>query len=125
MKPAAPEILIEVDALRVGMFVHLEGGWISHPFALSNFRLVSDEQVMAIRSLGVKQVRWSPHQSDATLVASMNEAPTPSLGHPDRPTTAVSISAGPGSQPDMATGNLPTVPTGGTGVTGATEATLR
>ena len=57
MKSAAPEILIEVEALRVGMFVHLEGGWMSHPFPLSNFRLASNEQVMTIRSLGVKRVQ--------------------------------------------------------------------
>lgn len=85
MKPVAPEIFIEVDALRVGMFVHLDGGWMSHPFPLSNFRLASDEQVMTIRSLGVAQVRWSPHQSDATLSAGASGVHTPGPGRIDRP----------------------------------------
>jgi putative nucleotidyltransferase with HDIG domain len=55
---------IDVAALRVGMFVHLDLGWMSHPFPLSNFRIASDEQIATIRSLGVKQVRWSRQQSD-------------------------------------------------------------
>jgi len=108
MKPAAPEILIEVDALRVGMFVHLECGWLSHPFPLSNFRVASDEQVTTIRSLGVKRVRWSPHQSDAILMTGASEAYTPRLGRPDRPATAVSTGTELGSQPDGATSTFST-----------------
>ena len=81
MKPAAPELLIEVDALRVGMFVHLEGGWMSHPFPLSNFRLATDEQVMTIRALGVKRVRWSPHQSDLALTAASIDAGPSASSH--------------------------------------------
>ena len=30
---------IDVSALRVGMYVHLDLGWLSHPFPLSNFRI--------------------------------------------------------------------------------------
>ena len=55
---------IEVEALRVGMFVHLDVGWMSHPFPLSSFKLASVEQIATIRSLGVKKVRWSPDQTD-------------------------------------------------------------
>ncbi|MEO8805126.1 MAG: HD domain-containing phosphohydrolase [Burkholderiaceae bacterium] len=64
MKVATPPDLIEVDALRVGMFVHLDVGWMSHPFPLSSFRIASDAQMATIRSLGLKRVRWSPQQSD-------------------------------------------------------------
>jgi len=64
MKVASPQDLIEVDALRVGMFVHLDVGWMSHPFPLSSFRIASDDQMATIRSLGLKRVRWSPQQSD-------------------------------------------------------------
>ena len=65
MKAATSKELIEVDDLRVGMFVHLDMGWMSHPFPLGSFRIASDEQVATIRSLGVQRVRWSPAQSDA------------------------------------------------------------
>ena len=61
---AAPKDMIDVDALRIGMFVHLDVGWMSHPFPLSSFRIASADQVATIRSLGLHRVRWSPQQSD-------------------------------------------------------------
>lgn len=67
---------IDVAALRVGMFVHLDLGWLSHPFPLSSFRITSDEQIATIRSLGLSQVRWSSEQSE--LPAPAAPAPAPS-----------------------------------------------
>jgi HD-GYP domain-containing protein (c-di-GMP phosphodiesterase class II) len=55
---------IDVASLRVGMFVHLDLGWLAHPFPLSSFRISSDEQIATIRALGLKQVRWSSEQSE-------------------------------------------------------------
>ncbi|MBX3606754.1 MAG: DUF3391 domain-containing protein [Piscinibacter sp.] len=55
---------IDVTALRVGMFVHLDLGWLSHPFPLSSFRITSEDQIATIRSLGLREVRWSATQSD-------------------------------------------------------------
>jgi putative nucleotidyltransferase with HDIG domain len=63
MKNAGSTVSIDIDALRVGMFVHLDVGWMSHPFPLSSFRIASLEQIGIIRSLGIKQIRWSPEQS--------------------------------------------------------------
>ncbi|MBC7941987.1 MAG: DUF3391 domain-containing protein, partial [Chitinophagaceae bacterium] len=56
--------LIAVEKLRVGMFVHLDGGWLSHPFPLSSFRIGSADQLVTLRGLGLKQVRWMPEKSD-------------------------------------------------------------
>lgn len=56
--------LIEVADLRVGMFIHLDMGWMSHPFPLGSFKLTSQEQIETIRSLGVERLRWSPAQSE-------------------------------------------------------------
>ena len=64
MKKARPTDQIDVQALRVGMFVHLDMGWMSHPFPLSSFRITTQAQLATIRSLGVRTVRWSPQQSD-------------------------------------------------------------
>ena len=61
---ATAKEMIDVDALRIGMFVHLDVGWMSHPFPLSSFRIASAEQVATIRSLGLQRVRWSPQQSE-------------------------------------------------------------
>lgn len=64
MKIARPTDQIDVQALRVGMFVHLDIGWMSHPFPLSSFRITTAAQLATIRSLGLRTVRWSPQQSD-------------------------------------------------------------
>ncbi len=85
MKAATSQELIEVDALRVGMFVHLDTGWMSHPFPLSSFKISSADQMATIRSLGLKRVRWSPQQSDpvdepvaeAQASGPLNEAVVP------------------------------------------------
>lgn len=66
MKKARPTDEIDVQALRVGMFVHLGVGWMSHPFPLSSFRITTVAQLETIRSLGLRMVRWSPQQSDLT-----------------------------------------------------------
>ena len=55
---------IAVEELRIGIYVHLEGGWLSHPFPLSSFRIASDEQLATLRGLGLKQLRWVPEKSD-------------------------------------------------------------
>ncbi len=50
------------------MFVHLDLGWMSHPFALSSFKIADANQIATIRSLGLARVRWSPEQSDPAVV---------------------------------------------------------
>ena len=64
MKDRTPDPMIDVGQLKVGMFIHLDLGWMSHPFPLSSFKLSSEEQVQVVRRLGIKQVRWSPGKSD-------------------------------------------------------------
>ena len=74
MKAAVATDLIDVHALRVGMFVHLDLGWMSHPFPLSNFRIASPAQLATIRSLGIDRVRWSPTESDPMPLDSTGHA---------------------------------------------------
>jgi putative nucleotidyltransferase with HDIG domain len=64
-------ITIAVQDLRVGMFVHLEGGWMSHPFPLSSFRISSADQIETIRRLGLSQVRVSPDKSEPPPLAAL------------------------------------------------------
>jgi HD-GYP domain-containing protein (c-di-GMP phosphodiesterase class II) len=61
--PDAPNV-IATDDLRVGVFVHLDMGWMSHPFPLSSFKISSPDQIVTLRSLGVQRLRWSPELSD-------------------------------------------------------------
>ncbi len=60
----AAEERIDVADLRVGMFIHLDLGWMRHPFPLSSFRIGSEDQLVVLRQLGLKQVRWSPELSE-------------------------------------------------------------
>ncbi|HRP27903.1 MAG TPA: DUF3391 domain-containing protein [Burkholderiaceae bacterium] len=64
MSDHASQHFAAVGELRVGMFIHLKGGWLAHPFPLSNFKISSPQQIATIRSLGLKTVRWSPEKSD-------------------------------------------------------------
>lgn len=56
---------VPVHDLRIGMYVHLDLGWMQHPFALSSFRITSPEQIDTIRGLGLREVRWEPERSEA------------------------------------------------------------
>jgi HD-GYP domain-containing protein (c-di-GMP phosphodiesterase class II) len=49
--------LIDLDALRLGMVVHLDLSWLEHPFPRSRFELTSQEQIGILRALGLRQVR--------------------------------------------------------------------
>jgi HD-GYP domain-containing protein (c-di-GMP phosphodiesterase class II) len=73
---------IAVEELRVGMYIHLEGGWLSHPFPLSAFKISSVDEITTLRGLGLGHVRWVPEKSDlapAALATPMvARAPVPS-----------------------------------------------
>ena len=56
--------LIATKALRIGMFVELDVGWLSHPFPTSSFKITSENQLDTILGLGLGQVRWVPSKSD-------------------------------------------------------------
>lgn len=54
---------VNIEALQLGMFIHLDLGWWAHPFALSSFLLTSADQIETIRGLGLRQLRWNPEKS--------------------------------------------------------------
>lgn len=66
---------VPVTDLRVGMFVHLDLGWMKHPFALSSFKISSPDQIETIRGLGLRQVRWVPEKSELPDAAGPAPAP--------------------------------------------------
>jgi HD-GYP domain-containing protein (c-di-GMP phosphodiesterase class II) len=66
---------IAVEELRVGMYIHLDRGWLSHPFPLSSFRLTATEQIDTLRALGFKQVRWVPEKSQLTDTSTIGAGP--------------------------------------------------
>ena len=127
MKAVAGKELIDVDELRVGMFVHLDMSWMSHPFPLGSFKIASAEQIATIRSLGVRRVRWSPTLSEAVEPTERGVATRPGaldrgLGAapatvpPD--TTGFAASAMAGSAATTSGATAPTTPAAATVVAG-------
>jgi HD-GYP domain-containing protein (c-di-GMP phosphodiesterase class II) len=57
-------LLIDVNALRVGLFVELDLGWMAHPFSSGSFKITHQKQIDTIAGLGLKQVRYDPDKSD-------------------------------------------------------------
>lgn len=59
--------LVDVQFLRIGMFVELDLGWLAHPFPTSSFKVTSDKQLETLQGLGLSRVRWVPSRSDPLL----------------------------------------------------------
>jgi putative nucleotidyltransferase with HDIG domain len=55
---------VDTAALRIGMFVYLDLGWMKHSFALNSFKITSHDQIDTILKLGINRIRWSPEKSD-------------------------------------------------------------
>jgi len=65
--------MVEVKALRIGLFVELDVGWLAHPFPTGSFKISSSKQIDTIRGLGLERVRVNMAKSDpdpAELAAS-------------------------------------------------------
>ncbi|WP_332673084.1 HD-GYP domain-containing protein [Aromatoleum sp.] len=56
--------VIDIARLRVGHFVFVDLGGISHPFPLNGFRIQSTAQIEVLRALGIERIRYSPDRSD-------------------------------------------------------------
>lgn len=70
---ASDTFYIDIDQLQVDLYVHLDLGWMDHPFSVSNFKITDDGQIETIKSLGLKQLRYDPKRSsNAPLKADHN-----------------------------------------------------
>lgn len=61
---ASQTVYLDVSRLSIGLFIHLDLGWMDHPFSLNSFKIRSQDQIDTLRSLGVRQVRCCPEMSD-------------------------------------------------------------
>lgn len=81
MKPE-PVNVITPDQLRVGLYIHLDLGWMDHPFTFSNFKIRTEAQIAQIKALGLKQLRYDPLRSDCDP-----DPVPPKPAQPAQPTT--------------------------------------
>ena len=68
---------ISPEQLRIGLYVELELGWLSHPFPKGSFKISSARQIETIQGLGLKRVRYLPARSDPASVLAPDPDTTP------------------------------------------------
>jgi HD-GYP domain-containing protein (c-di-GMP phosphodiesterase class II) len=79
---------IEIQQLRLGMYVDLELGWMSHPFPKGSFKISSVKQIEIIRSLGLKRVRYVAEKSDLVEAIQVEAAQVAGVLAPALPSAA-------------------------------------
>lgn len=79
---------IDMQHLRAGLYVHLDLGWMDHPFAFSHFKITTPEQIATLRGLGLARVRYSPGRSDEAVATAL--APSALAAPPAAAATATS-----------------------------------
>lgn len=60
----ATEYFVKPEQLCIGLHVHIDLPWISHPFPFPSFKINSPDQIATIKSLKLKGIRYSPSKSD-------------------------------------------------------------
>jgi putative nucleotidyltransferase with HDIG domain len=80
MKHRAELPTIGIDELRVGHYIHLDLGWMSHPFALGHFKVSSADELAKVRALGLKRLRWDPALSEPEPPVAPGTSPAAGAG---------------------------------------------
>jgi len=62
--PSSQHHFIDILQIRIGLYIHLDLGWMDHPFTFSNFKIKDAEQIAKIRETGLKKLRYDPKRSD-------------------------------------------------------------
>lgn len=72
---------ITPEQLCVGLYIHLDLGWMDHPFVFSSFKIKTQEQIDTLRKLKLAQIRYEPGKSDCeppvAIARSVPEAEAP------------------------------------------------
>ena len=69
------DLFIKPAQLCLGLYVHLDLNWSKHPFSFSSFKVDKPEQLAIIQTLGLEQIRYSPHKSDCLPLVESVPAP--------------------------------------------------
>ncbi len=72
-----PGHYISPDQLRVGLYIHLDLGWMQHPFTFGSFKIKDEAQLSKVRELGLKKIRYDPKRSDVKPTAARTQPKTP------------------------------------------------
>ena len=81
-------VVVDINHLSVGMFVHLDVGWLHHPFRSNRFRIASQSQIQLLQSMGLKSVRCVAAANSEQILRSLPlgaELPKDSDATPQEP----------------------------------------
>jgi putative nucleotidyltransferase with HDIG domain len=67
---------ITPEQLCVGLYIHLDLGWMDHPFTFSSFKIKNQQQIDTIRKLRLKRIRFEQSLSDAEPIP-IEDSPEP------------------------------------------------
>lgn len=93
---------IAVDQLQVGLYIHLDLGWMDHPFSFNSFKIRDAEQIRTIRALGLDSVRWDPERSDRRPLPVAGGGESAAAGIPASGAAAVPLARDEASNAAMA-----------------------
>lgn len=57
-------LFIDIQDIRVGMYIQLDLSWLRHPFPVGSFRISNADQIRSLQTLGISSIRCIPAKSD-------------------------------------------------------------
>lgn len=83
-------LYVTPEQLCVGLYIHLDRGWMEHSFTFSSFKIKDEAQLLAVRALGLPRLRYDPKRSDCPplLPAERPVEAAPSAAPPSAETLA-------------------------------------
>lgn len=73
-------LYITPEQLCIGLYIHLDRGWMEHSFTFSSFKIKEQAQIDAIHALNLQRLRYDPKRSDgrplAVIAQAVSAAPT-------------------------------------------------
>ncbi len=76
------------EQLCIGLYVHLDLGWMDHPFTFSNFKIRDQKQIDKLRALHLGRIRYDPLRSDRGPLPPPEEPATMAVAEPPPPPQA-------------------------------------
>jgi putative nucleotidyltransferase with HDIG domain len=65
-----PFVPLHATALRLGLYIKIEGSWFSHPFPTNSFKIESAKDLETLRGLTKVKLYFDPDRSDPEVVQS-------------------------------------------------------
>ena len=83
-----PFVPLHASALRLGLYIKIEGSWFSHPFPTNSFKIESAKDLGTLQGLTKVKLYFDPDRSDPEGVHSdhikePDRKPVKSMGEPD------------------------------------------